>query len=143
MITFQLVTLDGIKFGEAVHEVMLPTPDGYIAVFENHAPLVSIIVPGVISVRRKADDSDAKLEYFATAGGVLEILEHDKAVRVLVDEADKEDEVNEQEAEAAFKRAQELRSEARDRVSLEHAQALVDRQASRLKVAELRRRKHR
>ncbi len=143
MIYFELVTLDGTKFGEAVHEVVLPTPDGYIAVFEHHAPLVSIATPGIISVRRKAGDPDTKLEYFATAGGVIEILENESKVRVLVDEADREDEVNEKEAEAAFVRAQAMRSEAKDQVSLQHAQSLVDRQASRLRVAELRRRKRR
>ena len=143
MIYFELVTLDGTKFGEAVHEVILPTPDGYIAVFENHAPLVSIATPGVISVRRKSGDPDTKLEYFATAGGVIEVLEGDQKVRVLVDEADREEEINEKEAEAAFERAKALHAAAGDKVSLEHAQSLVDRQASRLKVAELRRRKRR
>lgn len=141
LINFQLVTLDGTKFGEDVHEVVLPTPDGYIAVFPNHMPLVSLAVPGIISVRRKPGDSEKQLEYFATNGGVIEI--GNNAVRVLVDEADREHEVNEQEAQAAFERAQKMRAEARDRVSLEHAQSLVDRQASRLRVAELRRRKRR
>ena len=143
MIKFELITLDGTKFSEEVYEVVLPTTDGYIAVFENHASLVTLASPGVISVRRKAGDPDSRLEYFATAGGVIEILEAGKAVRVLVDEADREDEVSEKEAEAAFQRARQMRSEARDRVSLEHAQALVDRQASRLRVAELRRHKRR
>lgn len=141
MIRFELVTLDGIKFGEEVHEVVLPTSDGYIAVFPDHAPLVSIAVPGVISVRRRAGDPDSRLEYFATNGGVIEI--GNNVVKVLVDEADREDEISEQEAQQAFERAQKLRTDARDRVSIEHAQALVDRQASRLKVAELRRYKRR
>ncbi len=143
MITLQLVTLDGIKYGSDVHEVVVPTPDGYIAVFENHAPLVSLVTPGVITVRRKASDGDNALDHFATAGGVVEILESDNMVRIMVDEADQDHEINEQEAQAAYTKAQEMRAQARDRVSLEHAQALVDRQASRLKVAELRRRKRR
>ena len=83
MITFELVTLDGAKFGEEVYEVVLPTADGYIAVFPNHMPLVSIASPGIISVRRKQGDPDTKLEYFATNGGVIEIA--DNKVRVLVD----------------------------------------------------------
>ncbi len=141
MITFELVTLDGTKFGEQVAEVVLPTPDGLIAVFPDHMPLVSLAVPGVISVRRRSGDSDSKLEYFATNGGVIEIT--GDTVRVLVDEADREDEVNEQEAQEAFERAIVAQRSARDRVSLEHAQAMVDRQASRLRVAELRRRKQR
>ena len=139
MIHFSLVTLDGTKFGEEVYEVVLPTPDGYIAVFPDHMPLVSVATPGVISIRRKAGDADNHLEYFATNGGVIEITNN--VVRVLVDEADHEDEINEQDVKAAMERARTMRAEARDRVSLEQAQELVDRQVSRLKVAELRRHK--
>ena len=141
MITFELVTLDGSKFGEEVYEVVLPTADGYIAVFPNHMPLVSIATPGVISVRRKQNDPDTKLEYFATNGGVIEIA--DNQVKVLVDEADREDEINEAEAQKAFEHAQTLRKEAKDTISLQHAQSLMDRQAVRLHVASLRRQKRR
>ncbi len=139
MITFELVTLNGKKFDEQIHEVMLPTADGYIAIFDNHMPLVSIAVPGVITVRRKLGDSDDKLEYFATNGGVIEIA--DNVVRVLVDEADQEDEINEQEAQKALENAQSLARDAKDQLSLDQAQKLIDRQAVRLQVAGLRRRK--
>ncbi len=61
-------------------------------------------------------------------------------VRVLVDEADRGDEIVEAESRQALERAHKLREQASDKVSLEHAQALVDRHAVRLKVAELRRR---
>lgn len=141
MITFELVTLNGIKFGEQVHEVMLPTYEGYIAVFEKHAPLVSLAVPGVISIRRKSSHSDDMLEHFATNGGVIEV--HGNAVRVLVDEADAADEINEKEIEKALLAARELRAKAKDQVSLDHAQQLIDRTSVRLKVADLRRRKRR
>lgn len=141
MITFELVTLDGTKFSEEVYEVVLPTADGYIAVFPNHMPLVSIASPGVISVRRKQGDPDTKLEYFASNGGVIEIA--DNTVRVLVDAADREDEINEAEAQKAFDQAQSLRRDAKDEISLQHAQQLVDRQAVRLQVAGLRRQKRR
>lgn len=137
MINFSLVTLSGTKFAQDVYEVVLPTADGYIAVFANHMPLVTLAVPGIITVRHKAADSDAHRQYFATNGGVIEI--DDNQVRVLVDEADHEEEINEQEAQKAFDEATKLKAEARDHISLQHAQTLVDRQATRLKVAELRR----
>lgn len=139
MIRFELVTLDGTKFSEEVHEVILPTTDGYIAVFEHHMPLVTLAEPGVISVRHKFNDPDERLEYFATNGGVVEI--NDNIVRVLVDEADRESEINEAEAQKAFDHARNLTREAKDRVSLESAQKLVDRQAVRLQVAGLRRKR--
>ncbi len=134
----ELVTLTGLKFSEDVYEVVLPTSTGTIAVFPNHMPLVTLATPGVISVRRTAGASDDKLEHFATNGGVIEI--GNDYVRVLVDEADHADEIVESETRNALERAQKMKDDAKDKVSLEHAQALVDRHAVRLKVAELRRR---
>lgn len=134
----ELVTLTGLKFSEDVYEVVLPTSTGGIAVFPKHMPLVTLAVPGVISVRRTRTTADDQMEHFATNGGVIEI--GNDFVRVLVDEADHADEIVEAETQKALERAKKLREDAKDKVSLEHAQTLVDRQAVRLKVAELRRR---
>jgi F-type H+-transporting ATPase subunit epsilon len=62
---------------------------------------------------------------------------------VLVDEADHADNINDAEAQAAHDRALKMKAEAKDQVSLDHAQQLVDRTASRLQVAGLRRRHQR
>jgi F-type H+-transporting ATPase subunit epsilon len=139
MIKFELVTLAGVKFSENVHEVMLPTPQGEIAVFEHHMPLVSLVSPGIIKVRPKSDTKDNHLEYFSVHGGVIEIA--DNTVRVLVDEAVRDSELNEKEVQAALHRAIRLRAEAKEQVDLDKAQALIDRHNIELKVADLRRRK--
>ncbi len=137
MIHFELVTLDGVKFAQEVYEVQLPTPLGIIGVYPNHMPLVSTAVPGIITIRHKEGDPDELLDYFATNGGVIEIA--GDTIRVLADEADHESEIDAAEAEKAYERAQELKAKAKDQVSLEHAQTLIDRQAARLKLAGLRR----
>ena len=81
------------------------------------------------------------MEHYAIDSGIIEIA--NDTVRVLVDEADKDSEVSAKEAEEALARAKKLRADAKDQVSLEKAQSLVDRQTSRLKIAELRRRSRR
>ena len=141
MLYFELVTLAGVKLREKVHEVMLPTPEGQIAVFAHHSPLVSLAVPGEIRVRREANHSDDMLESYAISGGVIEIA--DNNVRVLVDEAVHAKEIDEAAAQKAYEHAQELLKDAKDKVSLDKAQALLDRQAVRIKVAGLRKRKYR
>jgi len=138
MFRFQLVSLSGSKFDDQVYEVLLPTLEGEIGVLEHHMPLVSVAKTGVISVRRNEKDSDALLEYFATNGGVVEVANGE--LRVLVDEADHAEDINEAEAQVAIDRAKKMVDEAKDQVSLEHAQALVDRHAVRLQVASLKRR---
>jgi F-type H+-transporting ATPase subunit epsilon len=134
---FQLVSLSGKKFDDQVEEVVLPTLDGEIGVLENHMPLVSVATTGAIAVRRQARDSDAQREYFAISSGAIDVA--DNSLRVLVDEADHADNINEAETKAALERAEKMKAEAKDQISLEHAQSLVDRHAVRLQVASLRR----
>jgi len=141
MFHFQLVSISGKKFDEDVYEVILPTLDGEIGVLQDHMPLVSVATNGTIIVRRKPRDTDAEREYFATSGGAIEVLNN--TLRVLVDEADHADEINEAETQKALERAQKMKAEAKDQVSLEHAQQIVDRQAVRLQVAGLKRRHQR
>lgn len=137
----ELVTLSGLKFQDEVYEVILPTATGTIAVFQNHMPLVTLAVPGVISIRPTRATPDDDMDHFATNGGVIEIS--NTFVRVLVDEADHADEIIEAEAREALARAEKLKGDAKDKVSLEHAQSVVDRHAVRLRVAELRRHRSR
>jgi F-type H+-transporting ATPase subunit epsilon len=133
---FQLVSISGKKFDEDVYEVILPTLDGEIGVLQDHMPLVSVATAGMIVVRRNQKDPDHAREFFASSGGVIEVSNN--TLRVLVDEADRADEINEAEVQKALERAQKMKAEAKDEVSLEHAQQLVDRQAVRLQVANLR-----
>ncbi len=142
MIQFQLVSLDGIKFDEEVYEVVLPTMDGDIGVLPGHMPLISVARRGAIAVRRRQVDHDDMMEFFAISGGAIEVT-GGNSLRVLVDEADNSDEISEQEAKEALERAQKMKAEAKDQVSLDAAQELIDRSAVRLQVAGLKRRRPR
>lgn len=135
----KLITLQGIKVDQEAYELLIPTAAGEIGVFPGHEPLVTLAVPGAISVRYNKGDSDDDLEYFAISGGIVEISQ--TSVRVLVDEADHGDDIVETESKAALARAIELRDNAKDQIELEKAHQLVDRHQVRLKVSELRRRR--
>jgi F-type H+-transporting ATPase subunit epsilon len=141
VIRFKLVTQSGIKFDDDVYEITLPTLDGEIGVLQDHMPLISVVSTGVIAVRRNSKDTDLQREYFATNGGVIDVSEN--RLRVLVDEADSADELNESEVQKALERAHKMKAEAKDELSLEHAQQLVDRHEVRLHVANLKRRTRR
>jgi len=138
---FQLVSISGKKFDDDVYEVVLPTLDGEIGILQDHMPLISVATTGAIAIRRNSKDSEAQREYFATNGGVIEI--ENNTVRILVDEADHADDINEAEAKKALERAEKMKMEAKDQVSLEHAQSMIDRQAVRLQIAGLKRRHQR
>jgi len=138
----QLITLQGVSVDTDIYELMAPTTAGEIAVFPGHEPLVTLAAPGALAVRYEKTDKDNELDYFAISGGVIEITP--ESIRILVDEADRGDEITEAEAKSALERAQKLKSEAKNQVELEEATQLIDRSAARLRVAELhhRRRHH-
>ena len=138
----QLITLQGVSVDTDIYELMAPTAAGDIAVFPGHEPLVTLAAPGALAVRYEKGDKDDELEYFAVSGGVIEISP--TAVRVLVDEADRGDEITEAEVKAALERAQKMKGEAKNQVEIEKATQLIDRAQVRLRVAELhhRRRHH-
>lgn len=137
MIRFQLVSLQGLKFDEDVYEVLLPTLDGRIGVMPGHMPLISVASNGVVSIRRDSRDKNDMLEHFAINGGVIEVA--DDTLKLLADEADNAADINEQEAQKAFELAKKMKAEAKDQVSLDRAQSLIDRQAVRIQVAGLKR----
>lgn len=134
----ELITLDGVKVNNEVYEVLLPTPDGVIAILPGHERIVTLAVNGTLVIRHKKSDLDSQLEYYATYGGVAEVTP--TRIRILVDEADTADEIIAEEAEKALRQAEALKAGAKDQMELAKAQAEIDRHAVRLKVAGLRRR---
>lgn len=134
----ELVSLDGVKFSAQAYSIILPTASGEINVLPGHEPLLSLLVPGVITIRKNKGDADYHMEHYATYGGVLEIVSG--KVRILVDEATHGKDINEAEAKKAHDEAMRLRKDAKNQVELDKAQTLVDRHAVRLHVAGLRRR---
>jgi F-type H+-transporting ATPase subunit epsilon len=135
---FELVSLDGVKFSAQAYSIILPTASGQVTILPGHEPLLSVVVPGVIAIRRDKSDPDYHVEHYATYGGVLEVT--DEGARVLVDEATHGDDINIAEAEKAHQAALDMRKSASNQVDLDKAQSMVDRHAVRLEVAHLRRR---
>ncbi|HUD11668.1 MAG TPA: ATP synthase F1 subunit epsilon [Candidatus Saccharimonadia bacterium] len=129
---FELLTLAGVKYAGDVTQVSLTTVDGEIGILPHHERLTAIAAPGPVTVR-----VGAKKEVFATFGGLLEVTA--ERVRLLSDEADHLDDLIESEIEAAIELAQALKSAAKDKRELSHAQQMIDRQAVRLNVARMRR----
>ncbi len=139
MIHFVLYTLNGPKFDDDVYEVTIPTLSGEIGVLPDHMPLISVASHGVVMVRHKAGDRDDARDVFAISGGTVQV--ENNTLKVLVDEADHADDLNEQEVQQAYELAKKLKAEAKDQVSLQHAQEVIDRHAVRLQVAGLKRQK--
>lgn len=140
MIHFQLVSVAGSKFDQDVYEILVPTPGGTIAIFEDHMPLISAASAGVLSIRKKQSDRDDEMQNFAVNGGIIEV--DGKNLRFLSEEVTAPEDISEKEAEAAHLRAQELIKNAGSRAALDEAHRMLHHSSAQLKIAQLRRRKH-
>ncbi len=138
---FQLISATGIKFDEPAYEVIVPTKDGAIALYEDHMPLISSGAPGVLSIRKKQSDKDADMEHFAVYGGIMQI--DGKNARFVTDDVTTSDEVSESEAKAALERAKSLVSGAESRVALHEARSIIMHHEARLHLAQIKSRHHR
>lgn len=138
-LSFEIVTPAGLVFHDNVYQVLLPTPNGQIGVRPHHASVVTLLVPGVISIQRRAADPEEQWELVATAGGFVEI--DGKQVRLLADVAERAEDIDELKAKAALVRAEELKQTQQEDVSLADVTGLLGLNMARLKVAELRRRR--
>ena len=128
-----IVTVERLVTSEEVDVLVAPGLDGELAVLPHHAPLLTVLKPGEIRVLNDGEESD-----IAVSGGFMEVMP-DK-VTILADTAERADEIDEERAEAALKKAQERIESAPADMDLERAVASLRRSQARLKVARRRRR---
>lgn len=140
-LSFEVVTLEGLKFQENIWQVQLPTPKGMVGILPHHIPLVSLISPGVITIWRREHIPEDQVEHIATEGGFLEV--DGKRVRLLADSAERADDIDELKAKEALERAKEMRARVHDEISLIEVTGTIERESARLQVAKLKRRKQR
>jgi F-type H+-transporting ATPase subunit epsilon len=140
-VSFEIITLEGLKFQEDVWQVELPTPSGVVGILPHHIPLISIVSPGVIRIWRRKDMAETDIEQIATAGGFVEV--DGGRVRLLADSAERAEDIDQLKAQEALERAKEMRSRAHDETSLGEVTGMIQRESARLQVAQLKRRKRR
>lgn len=129
----QITTPERTLFKGAVTQVSLPTAMGEITVLPHHIPLVSILAAG--ELRYVADGKENRM---VVSGGFLEVKGN--ALTVLADTAEREEDIDEQRAEEARQRAQQLLKEKRiDAEEFAALAAKMEKELARLRVV----RKHR
>jgi F-type H+-transporting ATPase subunit epsilon len=138
MLTFDLITPERVVFSEEIYEAILPTSEGEISVFPNHIPVVTLLKPGVLSLRKQKNTPDSELEHVAISGGFVEIT--GSRIKVLADTAERAQEINELRAQEAKRKAEEMKSLAKDDLSLTDATRLLERNLVRIKVAQMKKR---
>jgi len=132
----EIITAERVVYSaDDVREVVLPGVEGELAILPKHAPLMTMLRPGIMRVIH--EDREEEL---AVHGGFLEV--RDDRVTVLADAAERVEEIDIERAEAARRRAQELMAQRRrDEMEFAAAQAALQRALVRLKLVERVRRR--
>jgi len=129
--TLEIVTPAKIAITAEVASVTIPGELGEFQILYNHAPLVSNFEVG----KMKVHTADDKVIYYATGGGVVEVLAN--KVVVLAQSIERSDEIDSERAQQAVARAKQ-RLEQRDKIDLARAEASLKRGLNRLKVTSFR-----
>lgn len=128
-IKFEIVTPERIVLKEQVLQVSVPTQSGEITILPNHIPLVSVLIPGVLELKKISGET----EIISVSGGFLEVMK-DKIV-ILADTAERAFELDEERIEEAKKKAEEMKKwKDIDAVQFAEVNALIEKQMARSKA---------
>ena len=134
-LTVEIVTAEQLVYSEeGVERLIVPGVEGELGVLTLHAPLLTMIQPGVMRIVKGGDEVE-----MAITGGFIEV--RDNRVTILADAAERAEEIDETRAEAARRRAERALEERGPGVDLAKAEASLKRALVRLKAAERRRRR--
>ncbi|NLF52342.1 MAG: ATP synthase F1 subunit epsilon [Leptolinea sp.] len=97
----EVVSQDRIVYQGDVEIVNIPGLEGDMGILPNHAPVLTLLRFGIVSIKTKTDE-----QFFTVAGGVAEV--QPDQVTILADAAENVDEIDIQRAESARRRAEEL-----------------------------------
>lgn len=132
----RIITPERLVFEEDIDQVTLPTQEGEITVLPHHIPLVSIIQPGEIFIKKGKQDIP-----LAVSGGMLQVRPDE--IIVLADSAERVEEIIEERAEQARVRALAMFEEKRhDSTQYAQLAAKIEKETARLRVARKHRKQH-
>lgn len=136
LLKLEIITAERIVYSaEGVEKVVIPGVEGELTVLPRHAPLMTMIQPGILRIGRGGQE-----EELAIHGGFIEVREN--KVTILADAAERAEEIDVERAEAARRRAQERMAQRRmDDIEWAMAQAALRRALARLKLVERARRR--
>ena len=96
----EIITAERQVYSDEVDMVIAPGIEGQLGILPQHAPLMTMLKPGELTVRKNGEDI-----YVAVSGGFMEVLGN--RVSVLADACERSDEIDEERAQQAMQRAQE------------------------------------
>ncbi len=123
-----IVTPAKTIFKGEIKSITVPGTKGGFQVLKNHAPIVSTFEIGLI----KIELPDSKTNYYATAGGTIEVI--DNEIIVLADSIEHVSDIDEERALRAKKRAEQRLAENNKDINIARVKAAIARADNRLMI---------
>ena len=112
-----------------VTSIVAPGSEGYLGVLANHAPLITALVPGKLTVK----DAHAE-KIFAISGGFLEVS--DNRATILADAIEVPEAIDAARARRARERAAERLKDTSGKIDMARAEAALRRAINRIRIAQ-------
>ena len=128
----EIVTAERTVLSDEVDQVNAPGAAGRMGVLPRHEPLLTTLIPGELTIVKNGERTP-----FAISGGFMEVLPD--RVTILADTAERADEIDENRAEAARRRAEDSLRERSSEQDMVTAEAHLRRAMVRLRVSRMRR----
>ena len=125
MFKLSIVSPARVLYSREVKSVVVPGSEGYLGILSHHAPLITALMPGKITIT----ETDDKQRKAAVSGGFLEVSGN--VATILADSVEFVEEIDLDRAKTAYERA-------RKRLNLHSSDTDTDRAAAALRRAENR-----
>lgn len=117
---FELVSPERLLVSEDVNSVVVPGVDGEMTVMANHAPLMTSIRPGVVTVNTSAGKTDR----YVIFGGFADVMPD--SCTVLAEASVHVDDIDKADIERRIAEAREDLADAQDDDGKQRAQEFLD-----------------
>lgn len=132
MFTLSIVTPEKIFYEGEVASVILPGGEGYLGVLTDHAPLITSIKPGKLTIRDKSQST----MHLAVSFGFFEISANHGTL--LVDSAEFASNIDIERARKAMERARQRLADKAGNIDIPRAERALERARNRIAIAQSR-----
>jgi len=126
--TLDIMTPERVVVEDEVESVVITSTEGSFGILRNHAPFIGGLRVGVLKYRK-----GGKLHWLATDNGVFENSEN--KLRILVDSAERGEDINVLRARQAYDRAKQRLEHKQDGMDVLRAELALKRALARLNAA--------
>jgi F-type H+-transporting ATPase subunit epsilon len=131
MYLLTIVTPEKIFYEDEVTSLIAPGSEGFLGVLTDHAPLITALVPGKLTVK---DQKNQEL-FFSVGGGFMEVLKNH--VSILAHSIEFVKDIDSERAKLALDRAKQRLKSKEQEIDIPRAMAALRRAENRLNLYEI------